>query len=106
LRRGDADLAADVLKVPHHGSAYQDEAFLDAVDARVAVISVGQDNSYGHPAPALVERLRTLGMQVRRTDTDGAIAVGVGSDDRLWVATRARGPPRPDLTWARVTMRT
>lgn len=106
LRRGDADLAADVLKVPHHGSAYQDEAFLNAVDARVAVISVGQDNSYGHPAPALVERLRTLGMQVRRTDTDGAIAVGVGSDDRLWVATRARGPPRPDLTWARVTMRT
>lgn len=104
LLRGGADVGADVLKVPHHGSAYQDEAFLDAVGARVAVISVGEDNSYGHPSPALLAQLRTLGMQVRRTDADGAIAVGVGSDDRLWVATRARGPPRPELTGVRVTM--
>ena len=48
------DLRADVLKVPHHGSAYSDPDFLAAVHARVAVISVGRHNDYGHPSPVLL----------------------------------------------------
>lgn len=87
------ELRADVLKVPHHGSAYQDLAFLDTVDATVAVLSVGAGNDYGHPSPALVAQLRQLGMRVLRTDTDGAVAIGVGADEHLWVAVRARGSP-------------
>ena len=47
-----ADLHADVLKVPHHGSARQTPAFLDAVGARFAVASVGAGNPYGHPSAA------------------------------------------------------
>lgn len=93
LVRADLELSADVLKVAHHGSAYQDIAFLDAVDARVAVISVGSDNDYGHPSPGLIAELERLGMRVLRTDTDGAVALGVDVDGRLWVAVRARGSP-------------
>ncbi|MCL2490339.1 MAG: ComEC/Rec2 family competence protein [Propionibacteriaceae bacterium] len=70
-----ADLRADVLKTPHHGSAHQDASFLAAVGARVAVISVGADNPYGHPASSTVTALLTDGMTVYRTDQMGAIAV-------------------------------
>ncbi|HEU5157614.1 MAG TPA: ComEC/Rec2 family competence protein [Streptosporangiaceae bacterium] len=70
----------DVLKVPHHGSRLQDPAFLAASGARTAVISVGADNDYGHPAPATLARLRDLGMRVFRTDTDGSIAVARTAD--------------------------
>ena len=93
LLREHPDVQADVLKVPHHGSSYQDERFLDGVHARLAVISVGAGNDYGHPSPALIQTLRQLGMQVVRTDVDGAVAVGVDQDSRLWVAVRARGSP-------------
>ena len=43
------DLRADVLKVPHHGSGDADPEFLAASGARVALVSVGADNTYGHP---------------------------------------------------------
>ncbi|MDR1806469.1 MAG: ComEC/Rec2 family competence protein, partial [Propionibacteriaceae bacterium] len=69
------DLAADILKVPHHGSASQDEAFLEATHATLAVISVGAANDYGHPAAATVTTLSRLGMTVLRTDAHGAIAI-------------------------------
>ena len=69
------DLRADVLKEPHHGSAAQDPAFLEATHAAVSMISVGVDNPYGHPAPQTLEWLQELGMTVYRTDQDGAIAV-------------------------------
>ena len=67
--------AVDVLKIPHHGSKYQDGEFLAATNARLALVSVGEDNSYGHPDPALLQALRRAGMLVGRTDQDGAIAV-------------------------------
>jgi competence protein ComEC len=65
----------DVLKVPHHGSSRQDSGFLAATRARVAVISVGAGNDYGHPAPVTLALLRRLGMRGYRTDLDGDIAV-------------------------------
>jgi competence protein ComEC len=70
-----ADLRADVLKVPHHGSAYSDPGFLAAVGAKVAVISVGAGNDYGLPAPSLLRELDQLGLPMRRTDRDGDVAV-------------------------------
>jgi len=72
---GGADLSADVLKVPHHGSAHQDSGFLAAPGAEIAVISVGLNNDYGHPAASAVNSLRTDGMAVYRTDLMGAIAI-------------------------------
>jgi len=73
-----------VLKVPHHGSRFQDEGFLAAVGARVAVISVGEGNPYGHPSPELVDALTERGTVVARTDTDGNVAVVAdGADLRV-----------------------
>lgn len=69
------DLHADVLKVPHHGSAHQSPEFLRATGARVALVSVGAGNSYGHPAARTLETLTREGMRVVRTDEAGAIAV-------------------------------
>ncbi|TAM89871.1 MAG: ComEC/Rec2 family competence protein [Jatrophihabitans sp.] len=83
------DLEADVIKVPHHGSAYSSQAFLAAARARVAVISVGRHNDYGHPSPLTLTRLDRLGVPVRRTDEDGDVAVcGDGADLTVLV----RGP--------------
>ena len=76
----------DVLKVAHHGSAKQDPDLVRATGARLAVISVGVDNDYGHPAPSLLALLRDARMQVERTDQDGDVAVVV--DGGLRVATR------------------
>lgn len=75
LARSGLSLDADVLKVPHHGSRRQDDHFLDAVGAGVALIGVGRENSYGHPAPELVTALEGRGMRVLRTDTQGDLAV-------------------------------
>ncbi|OYO14907.1 competence protein ComEC [Enemella evansiae] len=75
LLRSGADLRADVLKVAHHGSARQDEGFVCDSRARVALISVGADNGYGHPAPRTLQLLGRCGQQPLRTDRGGAIAL-------------------------------
>ncbi|AVH58796.1 MULTISPECIES: ComEC/Rec2 family competence protein [Streptomyces] len=77
--------AVDVLKVAHHGSAYQDPDLIRRVAPRLALISCGKDNPYGHPAPSTVAALRAGGAIVLRTDEDGALAV-VGAGGGLRVA--------------------
>ncbi|MGW2392429.1 ComEC/Rec2 family competence protein [Streptomyces lydicamycinicus] len=67
--------AVDVLKVAHHGSAYQDPPLMQRLAPRLALISCGADNPYGHPAPRTIAALRAQGARVLRTDTDGAIAI-------------------------------
>jgi competence protein ComEC len=96
LRRTTTELRADVLKVAHHGSSKQDDDLVAELGARLAVISVGVDNDYGHPAPSTLHLLRDAGMQVRRTDLEGDIAVVVGADGSLRSATRMpRIRPQP-----------
>ncbi|WP_405644158.1 ComEC/Rec2 family competence protein [Streptomyces sp. NBC_00019] len=74
----------DVLKVAHHGSAYQDPELIRRVAPRLALISVGRDNTYGHPAPGTVAALRAQGAMVLRTDEDGALVVlGTGGSLRV-----------------------
>jgi len=69
-------VAAGVLKVAHHGSRYSSSAsFLDAVGAELAIISVGADNSYGHPAQETLDRLQAAGARVLRTDRNCTITV-------------------------------
>ena len=81
LRRDPAMAARagefDVVKVAHHGSGNLDEDLLAAVAAPVAVISVGEDNDYGHPSPKALQVLRRNGSAVFRTDQRGDVAVVV-----------------------------
>lgn len=90
---GGAGLAADVLKVAHHGSAFQDPAFLDVVHPKIAVVSVGADNPYGHPNPSVLARLGRHGARVVRTDRSGD-AAAVRTEHGLAVVVRGRPPGR------------
>jgi competence protein ComEC len=79
LARG-YDVKANVLKVGHHGSTSSTtERFLDAVSPRYAVICVGANNQYGHPAPETLSKLAERGIKIYRTDEAGTIvATSVG----------------------------
>jgi competence protein ComEC len=67
---------SDFLKVPHHGSKTSSTAgFLDAVQPRVAAVSVGEDNIYGHPSAATLQRYAAKDIPLFRTDINGAITV-------------------------------
>lgn len=87
LLRLHPDVAADVVKMPHHGSSRQSDAFFDAVGARVATISAGEGNDYGHPAAAALRLLREHHVAWWRTDTDGDVAI-VRRNGRLTVVTQ------------------
>ncbi|MEX2289520.1 MAG: ComEC/Rec2 family competence protein [Mycobacteriales bacterium] len=87
LLRRNLDLRATVLKVPHHGSRHQEQAFLDAVGAAVVLTSVGADNTYGHPSADVLDRLVERGARSFRTDLDGDIALA-HRDGRLVVVPR------------------
>ena len=68
------DLAADVLKVGHHGSNTSNtEEFLKKVNPSYAVISLGEDNKYGHPHKEVMDRLEKREMTIYRTDKNGTI---------------------------------
>lgn len=77
----------DVIKVAHHGSRYQSSNFASWANAKVAIISAGEGNEYGHPAPETIALYELTGSAVFRTDRSGDIAVIV-DDSRIWVATR------------------
>ncbi len=86
LLRSGVPLRADVLKVGHHGSRFSSGgAFLTAVSPSVAVISCGRENNFGHPAPAVLERLDAVGATTYRTDRAGAIVIATDGE-RVTVA--------------------
>lgn len=70
------NLDADILKVGHHGSSTStSSSFLGKVNPEVAVISVGEGNSYSHPADETVQRLQNAGATIYRTDLQGTVIV-------------------------------
>ncbi len=87
LASSGTDLRADAIVVPHHGSkSSSSQDFLDAVQPRVAVISAGESNRYGHPDPEVVARYQARGVLLLRTDEDGDVVLS--SDGKgLWVKT-------------------
>lgn len=75
---GDRCFGVTLLKVGHHGSANgTTEAFLSVLSPRIAVISCGKNNRYGHPATELLQRLNNSKAKVFRTDRDGAVTVQI-----------------------------
>lgn len=79
----------DALKVPHHGSAYQDHELLRRLKPRFALVSAGAGNPYGHPSPRTVAALRAQGAAVLRTDLHGPLALTAEGEeeDRTPAAT-------------------
>jgi len=92
LVRAEPGLRADVLKVPHHGSMQQEPKLLTGVGAKLALVAVGADNRYGHPAAATLRVLQAAGMTVRRTDIDGSMAVVRTPDGGLAIVNGPRVP--------------
>lgn len=79
-RRGGM-LDVDILKVGHHGSdGSSTDEYLAAVTPYYAVISCGEDNAYGHPAPAALERLSAAGALILRTDEEGTVVLTVDAE--------------------------
>ncbi len=73
--------AADVLKVPHHGSRTSSSgAFIKRTAPSVAVASVGWQNRFGLPHAEVVERYEGAGVELLRTDLDGAVSVTTDGD--------------------------
>ena len=76
------DISADVLKLNHHGSSYSNNKnFIDAVSPTYAVISVGAENSYGHPHKEVLEDMQQRGIEVYRTDYLGTIVITSDGND-------------------------
>ncbi|MFD4182496.1 ComEC/Rec2 family competence protein [Rhodococcus sp. NPDC058514] len=75
LLRDRIPVAADILKLPHHGSRTTAPEFLRSVGARLVVVSVGADNTFGHPHPAVLRTIRETGATLARTDRGGDVAV-------------------------------
>lgn len=79
----------DIYKVSHHGSRYQDFQLLTELSPQLAIISVGAENTFGHPAPEVLSALELAGARVLRTDRDGAVAVHA-AEHRLTVQRTKR----------------
>jgi competence protein ComEC len=89
IARAWPGLESQVVKVPHHGSRFQDLRFLESLGSRVALVSVGVDNDYGHPAEELLSGLEGSGAEVLRTDRQGDLAVVLRSGELATVAREA-----------------
>lgn len=90
LRRARSDLRCDLLKVAHHGSrSSSGDRFLEEARPRLAVVSVGARNPYGHPASEVLDRLRRRGVATFRTDRDGMVAVEIRPNGSMRVALPA-----------------
>ena len=85
----EAESPATLVKIPHHGSKGSwSKDFYERIKPRVAVISAGEDNPFGHPAAVVIEGLEQAGIEIMRTDQDGAVTVK--SDGRNWTVTPTR----------------
>jgi competence protein ComEC len=90
LARAGSELHSQVLKVPHHGSATGlSPALLAAIQPQAAVISVGADNTYGHPAPTTLDLLQAAGVPTYRTDRDGTVEF-LSDGRQIWVRSERK----------------
>ena len=85
-----SNIDADVLKVGHHGSkSSSSTGFINAVSPDIAVISVGEGNSYGHPNSETIALLNQVGADVYRTDEQGTIVVTADKNKKITVDKKA-----------------
>jgi len=98
-----AQLRADVLKLGHHGSRTSStDAFIDAVQPRLGLVSVGVGNRYGHPSPEILDAFAKRGVPLLRTDRDGVVVVSTDGREIFvrdrhshWTLDRPSGVEHP-----------
>jgi competence protein ComEC len=79
-------LRASLLLVPHHGSrTSSSELFLSAVNPRIALVAAGYRNRFGHPKDAVLDRFRSRGSKIYRTDLDGALSISISAEGAISV---------------------
>ena len=100
----ELDLQSRVLKISHHGSKYaSSKDFLERVKPEVAIVSCGAWNRYGHPAQAVLDRLRAANVKLYRTDLQGEITItSRGKDD---VTVKTAKEPSEDLWTGRTAQK-
>jgi len=95
LERDESVLSTDVLVAPHHGSKTSStQPFVDSVHPKITAFTVGYRNRFGHPKAEVVERYRSLGSAIYRSDTDGALLVDFAAGQRAAVRASRRVQPR------------
>jgi len=85
-----------VVKVAHHGSADQESRIYGAASAALGIISVGADNTYGHPTSEALEMVEAAGTTPVRTDLAGMVLVSPGAEAGtvgLWTSMQVTTPP-------------
>ncbi len=79
-------LKSTILKVAHHGSKSSSiEEFLEAVKPKIALIGVGEKNTFGHPNSDVLERLEKSGSKIFRTDEEGEITIRINRNGKIWI---------------------
>ena len=87
----DLNLQAEILKVSHHGSKYASAGdFLERVKPKVAIVSCGEWNRYGHPAQAVLDRFKAADMKLYRTDLQGEISITTKGRENDFEITTAK----------------
>ena len=82
VKISSSNLESDIIKIPHHGSLHSSTpAFIKKVNPKVAIISCGHNNKYGHPNIKTLERLEKNGIDIYRTDTNGTILINTDGYD-------------------------
>lgn len=88
------NLSCDVYMAGHHGSAgSSSERFLQALKPQYTVISVGEDNQYGHPSQEAMQRFKAAGVKIFRTDEQGTVIAVSNGRKLTW-------NHKPSTTWA------
>ena len=101
----DLNLRADILKVSHHGSKYASAAdYLERVKPKVAIVSCGEWNRYGHPAQAVLDRFKAADIKVYRTDLQGEITITTRGRENDFVVKTAK-EAKSDLWIGRVAQK-
>ena len=94
VRDYGTELESSVLVVPHHGSnTSSTQSFLSTVQPKIAVVSAGSHNRYGHPSPEVVDRYKRLGIRLLNTAQHGEIIIKSGNRKntvRTWVRQHRR----------------
>jgi len=90
LKENDSrDVQSTILKVAHHGSnTSSSQEFIDAVNPRIALIGVGENNKFNHPSDEVIDRMKSKGIIIYRTDQMGEISIIVDNDGKMKIKKR------------------